>query len=85
MAKRYDVVVPKKFMKDGEEKTSWKNVGTMVKFEATSDKPEAFILELNMFPEVDFKVFEQKPKEEKPDPAKSTQGYEELAKEEIPF
>lgn len=64
MAKRYDIVVPKKYDKQGEEKTSWKNVGTLVRFPATEDKAEGYILELNMFPDVTFKVFEQKPKEE---------------------
>ena len=62
--KRYDVVVPKKYTKDGEEKTSWGNVGKLVRFDATAEKPESFILELTMFPDVDFKVFEQKPKDD---------------------
>lgn len=63
MAKRFDVVVPHKYTKDGEEKTAWKNVGTLVKFDATGDKAESFILEMNMFPETAFKVFEQKPRD----------------------
>lgn len=63
MAKRYDVVVPHKYTRDGEEKTAWKNVGTMVKFDATGDKPESYLLELSMFPTTDFKVFEQKPRD----------------------
>lgn len=61
--KKYDIVVPHKYTKDGEEKTAWKNVGTMVRFDATSEKPESFIIELNMYPDVDFKVFEQKPRD----------------------
>ena len=60
--KRYDIVVPHKYTKDGEEKTAWKNVGTLVKFDATGDKAESFILEMNMFPDTAFKVFEQKPR-----------------------
>jgi hypothetical protein len=60
--KRFDIVVPNKYTKNGEEKTAWKNVGTLVKFDATNDKPEGFLLELNMFPETTFKVFEQKEK-----------------------
>jgi hypothetical protein len=59
--KRYDVVVPKKDAHD-PNKTYWKNVGSLVKFEATQEKPEGFILELHMFPETVFKVFEYKPK-----------------------
>lgn len=63
--KRYDITVPKKYTKDGEEKTSWNRVGTLVKFDATSDKPEGFILELSMFPETKFGIFESKPRDEK--------------------
>ena len=66
MAKRYDIVVPKKYTKDGEEKTAWKNVGTLVRFPATEEKEEGYIMELNMFPDVTFKVFEQKPREDRP-------------------
>lgn len=65
-SKRFNVTTPKKYTKDGEEKTQWLQVGTLVKFEATSEKPEGYILELNMFPNTDFKVFEQKPREDKP-------------------
>lgn len=62
--KRYNITVPKSYTKNGEEKTQWNSVGTLVKFEATEDKPEGFILELNMFPETKFGVFEQKPRED---------------------
>ena len=63
---RYDVTVPKKYTKDGEEKTAWNRVGTLVKFEATADKPESYLLELSMFPETKFGVFESKPREDEP-------------------
>ena len=66
MAKRYDIVIPKKYEKNGEEKTSWKNVGTLVRFDATQDKPESFLLELHMFPTTTFKVFEHKDRDEQP-------------------
>ena len=60
--KRYDIVVPKPDPKD-ESKTYWKNVGTLVEFEPTQEKPErGFILELHMFPATTFKVFAQKPR-----------------------
>ena len=64
MATRYDIVVPKKYEKNGEEKTSWKNVGTLVRFPATEEKEEGYIMELNMYPDVTFKIFKQKEKEE---------------------
>lgn len=63
--KRYNITVPKKYTKNGEEKTMWNRVGTLVKFEATQDKPESFIIELNMFPDTKFGVFEDQPKQDR--------------------
>lgn len=79
--KRYNIVVPTKYTKGGEEKTAWNNVGSLVRFDATSDKPEGFILELHMFPNTPFKVFEQKAKEDK------TPEYprEEINAQDVPF
>jgi hypothetical protein len=90
MAKRYDIVIPKKYDKNGEEKTAWKNVGTLVRFPATEDKPEGYILELNMFPDTTFKVFEQKPKEEKKEPTSTDAAFgaafpPEVNPDDIPF
>ncbi len=64
MATRYNISVPKKYEKDGEEKTSWKTVGTLVRFPATDTKTEGYILELHMYPHTTFKVFPEKPKED---------------------
>lgn len=87
--KRFDIIVPKKYTKDGEEKTAWNNVGTLVHFPANGDKDEGYILELNMFPETTFKVFEQKPKEEQaPQQAQQTAPEypaDEINPEDIPF
>ncbi len=66
MATRYNIVVPKKYEKDGEEKTAWQNVGKLVRFPASGEKSEGYIMELNMFPNVTFKIFEEKPREERP-------------------
>lgn len=60
--KIYNVTVPKKYTKNGEEKTQWNTVGRLIKFDATQEKPEGFVLELSMFPETKFGVFEEKPK-----------------------
>jgi len=60
---RFNISVPKKYMKDGEEKTAWNNVGKLVKFPPKDGKGESYILELAMFPETKFGVFEDKPKE----------------------
>jgi hypothetical protein len=63
--KKYNVSVPRKYTKDGEEKTAWGNVGKLVYFEATDSKEEGFILELNMFPDTKFGIFPDKPREER--------------------
>lgn len=63
--KRFNISVPKKYTKDGEEKTAWANVGKLVYFPKTDDKPAGFALELFMFPETKFMVFEEKEKEDK--------------------
>lgn len=70
--KRFDIVVPKTYEQHGETKKQWRNVGTLVHFPATADKNEGYRLELSMFPNTMFYVFEQKPKEERP-PAESAQ------------
>lgn len=58
--KRYNITTCKTYQSKGEEKKSWPNVGTLVQFPATIDRPEGFKLELNMYPDVQFFVFEQK-------------------------
>lgn len=60
---RFNVSVPKKYMKDGVEKTAWANVGRLVRFAAEDGKEERILLELNMFPDTKFGVF---PAKEKP-------------------
>lgn len=84
--KRYNITVPRKYEKDGEEKTAWSTVGTLVHFPAREDKAEGFILELGMFPNTTFKVFEQKPRDgAKPPastPSESTDGIDPA---DLPF
>ena len=63
--KKFNISVPKKYTKDGEEKTFWANVGKLVYFPKTEEKDAGFVLELNMFPDTHFGVFEDKPKEDK--------------------
>lgn len=62
MAKRFNIVVPRKYESKGETKTAWGIVGTLVQFPATEDKEEGFIIELNMHPDTTFKVFPQEDK-----------------------
>lgn len=81
--KRYNISVPKKYTKNGEEKTAWSNVGKLVKFDATQDKPESYILELSMFPDTKFGVFEDKPRESRGSSEENVSH--EIDAENIPF
>ncbi len=65
--KRYNVSVPSKYTdkNSNEEKTKWSTVGTMVHFDPSERNPEGnYLLELNMFPDTKFMLFEQKPRED---------------------
>lgn len=84
--KRYNISVPRKYTKDNVEKTSWSNVGKLIKFEATSDKPEGYVLELAMFPDTKFGVFEDKPREATATVSQDIEAPQEVIDEgEIPF
>ena len=99
MAKKYNITVPKKYMSNGEEKTQWNTVGTLVKFEAKQGNdgnmlPEGYIIELSMFPNTTFKVFEQKSRDEIQNKPKQVQKVastgidypeEEINPDDIPF
>lgn len=83
---RYNISVPRKYMKEGEEKTAWSNVGKLVYFEATDVKPASFIVELAMFPDTKFGVFEDKPREERAHRTEVPQApKDEINPDDIPF
>lgn len=52
-----DICTKREWEQDGEKKTKWFNVGTL----KTTDAGKKFI-DLNMFPDTSFFVFEQKDK-----------------------
>lgn len=88
--KIYNVVVPKEFTQNGEVKKAWNNVGKLIKWDATQDKPENFTLELSMFPTTKFGVFEQKPKVAPVIPKENLEAITypqetDITPEEIPF
>ena len=60
--KKYNICVKKVYVKDGAEKAFWPRVGTLTYFPA-GQYEEGYKLELNMFPDTQFSVFEEKPKE----------------------
>lgn len=85
--KRYNISVPRKYTQNGEEKTAWNHVGKLIQFPATADKPEGFILELAMFPDTKFGVFEDVPKErqeQKPEGMGTDVPFEDSGSD-IPF
>ena len=91
---RYNIVTAKKDTRNGQEKTQWNQVGTLVRFPATQDKDEGFVLELHIFPETKFFVFEQKPRNERLNPASFKDTAElapdigakdEIRESDIPF
>jgi len=74
--KRYDIVKPEKYTKDGVEKTFWVNVGKLIEFE----KKDGSISRIVEIPAIGLKanVFEQRAKEQ-------TQKEEVINDSEIPF
>lgn len=54
-----DIMTRKSYTKDGEEKSVWQKVGTLKEFEDGKQ-----FVELFMYPETSFYVFEQKPRGE---------------------
>lgn len=91
--KKYNIVIPKNYQgRDGSEKTQWNTVGTLVEFPATETKPKGFVMELSMFPNTTFKVFEQKEREDKRNTetqvspeVDATDGIDSINPEDIPF
>lgn len=62
MAKRYNITTKRV---GNDDYKSYPNVGKLVYFPASHGKDEGFILELNMFPDTKFYVFDDKPRDQK--------------------
>lgn len=87
--KIYNISVPKKYVKDGEEKSIWNNVGKLVVFK-NDEGLVSYKMELSMFPETKFGVYEQKPKIEVPQlkpihPTELKPTEPEISPDDIPF
>lgn len=76
--KLYDIATKRTYEKNGEVKTKWSNVGRIAIFPATAEKKEGGYLELSMFPETKFYVFEPKPR------ATPTQPTQPPAQNQVP-
>lgn len=71
---RQNICTKKTYTKDGVEKTVWLNVGTLVEFSGKR------FIELNIFPNQTFYVFDEKKKEE---PVKPRIELGEASPEEV--
>ena len=87
--KKYNISKPKKYTKDGVEKTFWQNIGTMTEFE----KKDGTISRIIEIPAIGLEanVFVAEPKVDKPkrnisklEPHEST-ADEDVDTENIPF
>jgi hypothetical protein len=78
--KKYNVTSVKKYMKGAEEKKIWLTVGTITEFDNGNS-----ILELNMFPNQQFSIFENKPKGHLDDYADEIPRESEINHDELPF
>ncbi len=59
--KRFNVTTKKAYEgRDGQKVQQWPQVGTLTQLPPTQERQESYILELNMFPETKFYLFEQK-------------------------
>lgn len=86
--KRFNIVTRKTYKKrDGTEKVQWPNVGSLVYFPPSGQKGDGYALELSMFPDTKFYVFEAKPREDR-QPSGQNDEVENAAAQndsEIPF
>lgn len=89
MIERFNVSKPDKYMKDGQEKTKWNNIGTLVEFH----KEDGSISRILEIPAIGLKanIFPIE-KKEPPKPAKQAEEVttieypsEDINPEDIPF
>ena len=87
--RRYNICVKKTYKKDGQEKSTWPQVGTLVYFEANGQNKEGYKIELPMFGETVFYVFEQTERGSRAPQAPAAAEYDQTPKEitadEIPY
>lgn len=60
--KRFNITTQTTYIKNGEEKKSYPQVGKLTYFSANGNKKEGYIMELYMYPNTKFFVFEDTPK-----------------------
>ena len=80
--KKFNISKPEKYAgKDGNEKTMWHQVGTMTVFQ----KDDGSVSRIVEIPAIGLKasVFEQKPREEKPEP--KVEQQENISAGDVPF
>lgn len=83
--KRYNIVTSRSYESNGETKKAWMNVGRLTFFPANGDKAEGYKIELNMFPNTQFSVFEERPREARPAPAEAANDAFDAAMGDVLF
>ncbi len=84
MIKKWNICTRKEYGKEGQEKKAyWPNVGSLTFFPAYQDRKEGYKLELNMFPDVQFYVFEQVDREKPKSVKEEPEG--EISPDDIPY
>lgn len=68
--KRYNITTARTYKdKNGEDKKAWRTVGQLIEWPATEDKPRSFSIELHMWPDTRFSVFEEREREDRGSPS----------------
>lgn len=86
--KRFNITTQGSYSKNGVEKKTYPQVGKLIQFDDTSEKKGGFIIELNMFPNTKFYVFEDTKETENTNEVKTIQIEEPHIQDEgdgIPF
>jgi len=90
LARTEDIVVPfEKYQSNGQEKTAFRNIGEIITFKR-DDGTYSKIMKLWTMPNVQIKIFERKPKEQRQTTPKAEVApvqpqEEEINIEDIPF
>lgn len=64
--KRFNICTARTYKdREGNDKKAWRTVGQLVQWPAKDDKPESFSIELHMFPDVRYSVFEERERDQK--------------------
>jgi hypothetical protein len=65
--KKFNIVTARTYKdRDGNDKKAWRTVGQLIQWPAKDDKPESFSMELHMWPETKYSIFEERDRDQQP-------------------